>query len=290
MHVRFAYEPILLRIRETVKPKLFTVLFSALPAESQTNATRERFESMSGFEIVLFGCGAILPLVTKRLKRLAAGVLVGLLLLIGVVWLLSKTLGNIHPTLFAGQSLSYWQEQLAGRDAGASNKAYAVVNDVVVPRYIDIMLHDTNDSKIRLGAVRVINRLPGIQITFLNALARRSGAAGGLGELGPTAKAAVPSLIQALNRSDGLDEAAIRALGNIHSDPDVVIPLLIPYLTNDAVNDQAAIALGKYGRLAMEAFPKIVPLLKARDKEARWAAAVALKQIDPEAAAKAGVK
>ena len=35
------------------------------------------------------------------------------------------------------------------------------------------------------------------------------------------------------------------------------------------MNDEVATALGKYGGLAKEAFPKIVPLLKAKDKDAR---------------------
>jgi hypothetical protein len=232
----------------------------------------------------------MLPLVKRRLRRIAVGVLVGLLILTGVIWLLGKTLGNSRETLYAGQALSYWEQQLDGRDAGASNKAYAVVNAQIVPQLIDTMFHDTNDSKIRLAAIGVLNGIPGIQITYTDALGRRSGAAGGLGELGPAAKAAVPSLIQALKGSYGLHEAAIRALGNIHSAPDVVIPLLIPYLTEDGLNDEAATALGNYGSLAKEAFPKIVPLLKARDKDVRFAARSALKKIDPEAAARAGVK
>lgn len=231
-----------------------------------------------------------MPPVKKRLLRVAAGVLFGLLILMGVVWLFSKTLGSSRETLYAGQSLSYWHQQLEGRDASASNEAYAVVNAQVIPQLIDTMFHDTNDSKIRLGAIGILNDLPGIQITYINALGRRSAAVGGLGQLGPAAKAAVPSLIQALEGWDGLHEDAIRALGNIHGAPEVVIPLLIPYLTNDGLNDQAAIALGHYGRLAKEAIPKIVPLLKARDKDSRFAARVALMQIDPEAAAKAGVK
>jgi HEAT repeat protein len=231
-----------------------------------------------------------LPTVKKRLLRVAAGVLIGVLILTGAIWLLSKTLGNIHKTLYAGRDWRYWQEQLNSRDAGASNTAYAVVNDQIVPQLIDAMFHDTNDSEIRMRAIGVLNGIPGIQIAYIDALGRRCGAADGLGQLGPAAKAAVPSLIQALKGTDGVHEAAIRALGNIHSSPEVVIPLLIPYLTNDGLNDKAAIALGKYGSLAKEAFPKIVPLLKARDKDDRYAALVALKQIDPEAAAKVIVK
>jgi hypothetical protein len=233
----------------------------------------------------------MLPLVKKRLKRIAVGVLIGVVILTGAIWLLSRTLGNFNETSYAGQSLSYWQAQLDGRDSGASNKAYAIVNAQVVPQLIDAMFHDTNDSKIRLGTIGVLNGLPGIQIDYMDALARRSAATVGLGELGPAAKAAVPSLIAALKGSDvGSHEPAIRALGGIHSDPDVVIPLLIPYLTNDDLNDEAASALGGYGTLAKVAVPQIIPLLNARDKDARAAARVALKKIDPEAAVKAGVK
>jgi len=226
----------------------------------------------------------------KRLLRISINVFIGVFILVGVIWLLSKTLDNSRDTLYAGRTLISWQQQLNGGDVAASNNAYAVLNAQVIPQLIDTMFHDTNDSKIRLRAIGLLNGLPGIQIIYINAFGRRSGAAGGLGQLGPVAKVAVPSLIQLLKGENRLQKDAIRALGNIHSDPDVVIPLLIPYLTNDDFNDKAAIALGNYGSLAKEAVPKIVPLLKARDKEARYAAHVALKQIDPEAAAKAGVK
>jgi HEAT repeat protein len=233
----------------------------------------------------------ILACVNKPSLRIGAGVLLGLLILTGVVWLLANSLGNFHDTLYADHSLSYWKAQLEGRDAAASNQAAAVVNAQVIPQLIDPMFHDTNDSQIRLGAVHFLNDLPGIQISYVEADSRRILATEELGELGPAAKAAVPALIQALKSSDTvLHEPAIRALGKIHSDPDVVIPLLIPYLTNDEVNDDAATALANYGKLAKAAVPNIIPLLHAKDDDARKAARVALKKIDPEAAASAGVK
>jgi hypothetical protein len=212
-------------------------------------------------------------------KRIALGVLIGLLLLSGVVWLLTKTLGNIHETLYAGQSLTYWQQQLKGRDLGASNQAYAIVNSQVVPQLIDAMFHDTNDSKIRLAVIEVLNGLPGIRIYYATANERRAEAVWSLGELGPAARGAVPALIEALNRKDsGLQEPAIRTLGKIHSDPDVVIPTLIPFLTNSDLNDDAATALGNFGSLAKAAVPKIIPLLNTKDRDAIAAARAALKK------------
>jgi len=226
----------------------------------------------------------------KRIIRIFIGVLVGLFILVGVIWLLSLTLGD-RETLYAGKSVDGWKQQLESRDVGASNRAYEVLNTQIIPRLVNQMFHDTNDSKLRLSLIETLNGLPGVHIDFATAEPRRAGAAGYLGSIGPPAKTAVPSLIQALKGPDaGLHEPAIAALGKIHSDPDVVIPLLIPYLAKDDVNDEAATALGNYGSLAREAFPKIVPLLHAKDKDARSAARIALKKIDPEAAAKAGVK
>ncbi|MGA2749294.1 MAG: HEAT repeat domain-containing protein [Verrucomicrobiota bacterium] len=226
----------------------------------------------------------------KQIKHISVGVVIGLLILTGAAWLLSKSLGNFHEPLYAGQSLDYWRQQLDGRDTGASNKAYAVVNTQVIPQLLDTLFHDTNDSKVRLAAIDVLDGLPGIRVNFMDARERQSCAAGSLGDLGPAAQSAVPALIEGLNGEDSrLHEHVISALGRIHSKPDVVIPILISFLTNDDLNDEAATALANYGSLAKVAVPKIIPLLKARDKEARAAARAALKQIDPIAAAKAGI-
>jgi HEAT repeat protein len=224
----------------------------------------------------------------KRIKRILIGVLIGLVILVGVVWLLSKTLGDNYQTLYAGRSIAYWQQQLNSHDAGASNQAIAVVNAQVIPQIVDQMFHDTNDSKLRLSVIDTLNGLPGVQVYFTVADGRRCGAAGCLGEIGPAAKAAVPALIEALKGKDSvLHESAIQALGKIHSDPDVVIPLLVTYLDDDSLNDEAAAALGNFGSLAKGAIPKIMPLLHAKDKDAQAAAKEALKKIDPVAAAQA---
>jgi HEAT repeat protein len=109
--------------------------------------------------------------------------------------------------------------------------------------------------------------------------------------LGPAAKAAVPPLVQAFKGKDArVRAAAVGALGKIHSDPDDVIPLLMGCLDDDDLNDHAALALGRFGALSKAAIPKLIPLLNGSGKEIRYAARVALKQIDPVAAAKAGVR
>lgn len=232
----------------------------------------------------------------RRIIRISISVLIGMCILAGVIWS-PATLGNLE-TVYAGKSMDDWRQQLASHDAGASNQAYEALNTQIIPRLGEQMLHDTNDSKLKLSLIETLNSIPGVQVNFIEAVDRRIGAAYDLGTFGPPAKAAVPFLIQALQGPNaglregshkGLHDVAIEALGKIHSNPDVVIPLLIQYLANGEMNDEAAAALGNYGSLAREAFPKIVPLLNAND-DVRASARVVLKQIDPEAAAKAGVK
>ncbi len=226
----------------------------------------------------------------KRVVRIFAGVLAGILIVCGAIWLLSAALGD-HQTSYSGKTMYAWARQLNNSDAGASNQAFQVLNTQIIPRLVDQMFHDTNDSKLKLSLIELLNGIPRVRIHFTEATGRRADAIRTLGTFGPPAKAAVPSLIQALKDPEaGIQECVIQSLGHIHSDANIVVPLLIPYLTNDDLNDDAAAALGNYDGLAREAFPKIVPLLSAKDHEVRDAARAALKKIDPEAAAKAGVK
>ncbi|MDB6022834.1 MAG: domain containing protein [Pedosphaera sp.] len=102
-----------------------------------------------------------------------------------------------------------------------------------------------------------------------------------LGEFGPSAAAGIPALTHALK--EGHDGNAATSLGKIHGQPEVIIPLLMTYLDDEDLADEMAEALGNFGPLAKAAVPKLLPLLKARDRDTRQAAIVALKQIDPEA-------
>jgi HEAT repeat protein len=54
------------------------------------------------------------------------------------------------------------------------------------------------------------------------------------------------------------------------------------------VPESAVGGLGQFGGLATPAVPKLLQLLKAPDKDMRHAAIIALEQIAPEEAAKAG--
>jgi len=227
-----------------------------------------------------------------RLKRVLIGVVVGLAGLAGGIWILIHTLGE-RDRLYQGKPLVYWQARMDSPIAAVSNETRVVIETQIVPELTDAMFHDTTDSNLRLALIEQLNNLPGVMIYFTPAAGRRAQAAGALGMLGPHAQAAVPDLIKVLQ---GHDEAvrvsATTALGQIRSQPDTVIPLLISYLDDpqDGVPEAAVESLGDFGALSRPAWPKLIPLLKMRDKDMQHALAIALKQIDPEEAAKAGVR
>jgi HEAT repeat protein len=223
-----------------------------------------------------------------RLKRILLGVAIGIAAAAASILLLTQTLGNMRPTVVHGQTLGGWAAQVNAADASASNQANAILNAEIIPQLTQVMFHDTNDSSARMALIDILNGLPGISIPYADAPQRRAAAAYDLGSFGSAARAAVPSLIQALQGNDPEVHAnAIKSLGAIHSEPEVVIPLLTKYLDDNQLNDEAAMALGDFGSLARPAIPKIIPLLRAADKDARVAAAKALKQIDPAAYASA---
>ena len=68
--------------------------------------------------------------------------------------------------------------------------------------------------------------------------------------------------------------------------PDNRLALLV----TRAVRKRAAQILGELGPGAKEAVPALLQSLRDRENAVRDAAAAALKQIDPKAAAKAGVR
>jgi HEAT repeat protein len=115
-----------------------------------------------------------------------------------------------------------------------------------------------------------------------------------IGEFGTNAAAAVPNLISALGPTNHevIQAHALIALGEIHSLPKSSVPAIVPFLTsqNIALRQKAVLALGQFRDAAKPAWMDLVQRLDDSDPWTRDAAAMALKNIDKQAAAKAGVK
>jgi HEAT repeat protein len=108
-------------------------------------------------------------------------------------------------------------------------------------------------------------------------------------------KIVVPILISCLNDADiKVQGSAISSLGRFAAEPEAVVPVIAERLQN-TTNDMRVrvLALGAiddYGLKAQPAVPALVQCLQDQNKPIRSQAARVLKKIDPEAAAKAGVK
>ena len=111
--------------------------------------------------------------------------------------------------------------------------------------------------------------------------------------MGGDAKAAIPALVETLRDSYPTARAAsAMALGHIHSEPGLVVPALTEALRDREVfvRVQAASALGEFGTNAKPAAAALLEVLQEQNQDATNAALKAIKQIDPEAAIRPGVK
>ncbi|MGZ4987837.1 MAG: HEAT repeat domain-containing protein [Limisphaerales bacterium] len=119
-----------------------------------------------------------------------------------------------------------------------------------------------------------------------------------LHEFGPSASNAVPALVEALNKEgNGWGMVLINsmlALRMIHSDSELVVPVLREYLDGPRkqwnYSTAAMGALWAYGAKAKSAVPAILPYLHHPDADKKAAAEAALSAIDPQAIAQAQQK
>ncbi len=229
----------------------------------------------------------------KKALRLFGYALGGLCVLAAGIWVLTLTVGT-KDTLYQGKNAYYWSEQITNSVAAASNRAIAVLHGEIIPYLTNQMFCDTNDSRFRMALVEQLNSLPGVQIEYLISYGRRGQAVGQLGFFGTNAKPAIPALLKALrSRDEPLLGAAAGALVRIQAEAKVAVPALIEGAVDSLGRGQPDVveALGDYGAEAKAAVPVLIKLLKDRSsKDIRTAVPAALKKIDPEAAAAAGVK
>jgi len=125
----------------------------------------------------------------------------------------------------------------------------------------------------------------------------RSAAAVACGWIGPPARDAVPALVERYLRdtSDEVGLYAAQSLGWIQPEPAMVLPAYVENLERGngkrwLTYDETFLVLGKLGQKARTAVPVLLRILNdPNDPTYHQAAARALKKIDPEAAAKAGI-
>ena len=200
---------------------------------------------------------------------------------------------NSIPTLFV---------MLAATDSPLKKLAYWVNDHTEYEHHVEITWtvaalqnHQAAKAFRALGA-QASNAVPELLKRLKRSRDRNSREliAYALGGIGPPASNAVPFLLHTItNRGDsGVPYYSFRALGEIHSYPDQVVPVIIKCMKDSDVNirRKSIRNLMDFGAEARAAVPALVESLSDEDEYARKYAADALKAIDPDAAAKAGVK
>jgi hypothetical protein len=109
------------------------------------------------------------------------------------------------------------------------------------------------------------------------------------------AREAIPELMLCIKTDKELsfrNQAALCLEQIAHEDPDILVPIYIARLEdpNRYPRLNAACSLGKLGGRAIASVPALLSALRDPNTRVRLEAGSALKLVDPEAAAKAGVK
>ena len=116
-----------------------------------------------------------------------------------------------------------------------------------------------------------------------------------LGAIGPPAKVAIPSVLQVTTNTNydwRVRYAAVGSVFEMRADPQIAMPAMAVCLTdtNPNIRGWACNVMGEFGTNAEPYVPALISLLKDPNNLLRERAGIALKKIDPGAAAKAGVK
>lgn len=173
-----------------------------------------------------------------------------------------------------GRTLTEWRKDLKDKDAEVRRKAALALAQ---------MGKDAAPAVPDLAAV-LQDEKPTVRVAAATALWR----------LGPIARDAAPAVIkvyQDVNQEDEVRMMAGFALGKIGAAHKDVVPTLIESLRGSEKR-QAVLILGQIGPDARAAVPELIKVYEnsAMDPTTSKRAAEALKKIDPEAAAKAGIK
>jgi HEAT repeat protein len=225
----------------------------------------------------------------KTVRAAAAG-LAGLA---AAAWLLGALLRD-RDERYEGHTAYDWADLATNGTPELRARAPEIARTVIVPDLVRRILTDTNDSAAALWTAEALSRLPGLEVPRTAAEGRRNQAVQELALFGTNAAAAIPVLLAYVRATDeDLCGSAAEVLPRIGADAETLVPLLVARLTDEGGHGRAVIvdALEAYGPRAKAAVPALLKLVGDRSsKEIMRAVPNALKAIDPDAAARAGVR
>jgi RNA polymerase sigma factor (sigma-70 family) len=262
-----------------------------------------------------------LTLVKGALKLMAwtkaqAAIVIGVVVLLaaGTTTVLIEKVKSRHEPMYQGKALSVWLKEYDNMEEVFANngaklhemdKIIKLAGTNAIPTLLRLLQdEDSKEHDSRSNGNEASNGFRALGDTTKDAIpalikiyeqnpAARLDVLYCLSCIGPAAEDAVPWLLQKLpDSSDKERDYIITTLGEIHAQPDQVVPALINYLndSDSTIRVHTALALGSYGKDAAQAIPQLTDLLNDQIKGVRMKAAIAIKEIDHEAAVKAGLK
>jgi HEAT repeat protein len=194
-------------------------------------------------------------------RKLLAARIAGGLLLLGLGWYFLKPFFLPSEPIHEGKYLSEWLADLKGTDPGVRKvaiEALGAIGEPAVPALIPLC--EKGPSEVREAAILA------------------------LAQIGPAAKAAVPTLIHIALRdlTTNLCPVAIKALGEM-GEPAVGALITALKTYRPILQRAAAQALGHMGSEAKEAIPALLDAMYSSDEEVQRQVVEALGQIDPPA-------
>lgn len=169
----------------------------------------------------------------------------------------------------------------------------------VVPELLRLLQEDP-DTAVRTEAARALGKIgEGASAAGKALAALVKGATGGdalrgeaaraLARVAPQAAGTAAALeVAASDRSGHVGVCAAEALWRVSAEPADAVPALASRLGDPTARDAAAQALYRIGPKAKAAVPALLTAAKTKDRLFREAVLMALRKIDPEAAAKIG--
>jgi HEAT repeat protein len=173
-------------------------------------------------------------------------------------------------------------------------------SSAVVPQLLRLLQEDPN-SQVRIEAAHALGKIGEKAATASRALAAvvrepssgdilRGEAAWALTRVGPLAPGVVAALDAAAHdRSGHVGVRAAEALWKVSGEASRATRALARWLEDPAVRNAAAQALSRIGPGAKGAVRALLVAMKSKDRLFRESVIMALRRIDPGAAAKAGV-
>lgn len=171
----------------------------------------------------------------------------------------------------------------------------------VVPELVRLLKEDA-DVEVRTEAARALGKIgaeAGLASKALAAILKGSGggdtlrgeAARALARVDPLAPGTAAALNAAVDdRSGHVGVCAAEALWKVSGEPDRAVPALVARLRDSGSRAAAAQALYRIGPKAKAAVPALLTAAKDKDRLFHESVVMALRKIDPQAAAKAGVE